>query len=73
LTEETRRCEAPQLDGPTPLDDPSLKVPRPAVRGLAAAGITTLAAAQAADDRALLACHGVGQKAVRIIRALDGA
>jgi uncharacterized protein YdhG (YjbR/CyaY superfamily) len=57
----------------TSLDEPSLGLPRPAVRGLAGAGVTTLGAAWAASDRELLACHGVGAKAVRIIRQLQAA
>jgi hypothetical protein len=58
-------------DPTTPLDDPSLRLPRPAVRGLAAAGITTLGAAWAAEDADMLALHGVGQKGVRMIRELQ--
>ena len=61
-----------QPDATTPLDDPSLSLSRPAVRGLAGAGVTTLAAAWAKSDRELLACHGVGAKAVRTIRQLQG-
>ena len=61
-----------QSDATTPLDDPSLSLSRPAVRGLAGAGVTTLAAAWAKSDRELLACHGVGAKAVRRIRQLQG-
>ena len=56
----------------TPLDEPGLRLPGPAVRGLAAAGITTLGEAWAATDAELLALHGVGPKAVRMIRALEG-
>jgi uncharacterized protein YdhG (YjbR/CyaY superfamily) len=58
-------------DATTPLDEPSLGLPRPAVRGLAGAGVTTLGAAWAKSDRELLACHGVGPKAVRMIRQLQ--
>ena len=58
-------------DPTTPLDDPSLRLPRPAVRGLAAAGMTTLGAAWAAKDAELLALHGVGPKGVRMIRELE--
>jgi hypothetical protein len=57
-------------DATTPLDDPSLRLPKPAVRGLAAAGITTLGAAWAAEDADMLALHGVGRKGVRMIREL---
>jgi hypothetical protein len=35
------------------------------------AGVTTLEAAWDTDDQALLACHGVGPRAVRIIRQLQ--
>lgn len=52
----------------TPLTDPTLRLPNPAVRGLATAGITTLEAARATEDGDLLAIHGVGPKAVQIIR-----
>jgi len=58
-------------DATTPLDDPSLRLPTPAVRGLAAAGITTLGAAWAAEDADILALHGVGLKGVRMIRELQ--
>jgi hypothetical protein len=58
-------------DATTPLDDPSLRLPKPAVRGLAAAGITTLSAAWAAEDADMLALHGVGGKGVRMIRELQ--
>jgi hypothetical protein len=57
-------------DATTPLDDRSLRLPKPAVRGLAA-GITTLGAAWAAEDADMLALHGVGPKGVRMIRELQ--
>ncbi|HEX6021447.1 MAG TPA: hypothetical protein VFZ00_05590 [Solirubrobacter sp.] len=60
-------------DASTPLDDPSLRLPRPAVRGLAGAGIHTLGDAWDADDDAMLKLHGVGPKAIRIIRELEEA
>ena len=41
----------------------------PARRALAAAGITTWDAVDAASDRDLLALHGFGPKALRILRA----
>jgi hypothetical protein len=62
-----------QPDARTPLDDPSLRLPRPAVRALAGATVTTLGAAWAMSDEEMLACHGVGPKAVCMIRALQGA
>lgn len=52
-------------------DDPSLGLPRPAVRGPAGAGITKLGEAWATDERELRACHGTGPKAGRIIRQLQ--
>ena len=64
-------CVPTEPDATTPLDDASLRLPRPAVRGLAAAGITTLGAAWTAADADLLALHGVGPKAVRMIRELQ--
>lgn len=60
-------------DASTPLDDPSLRLPRPAVRCLAGAGIHTLGDAWDADDDAMLKLHGVGPKAIRIIRELEEA
>ena len=60
------------MDATTRLDDPALRLPRPAVRGLAAAEVMTLGDAWAMDDREMLALHGVGQKAVRMIRELEG-
>jgi hypothetical protein len=59
-------------DATTPLHDGSLRLPKPAVRGLAAAGVTTLGAAWAAEDADALALHGVGRKGVRMIRELPG-
>jgi hypothetical protein len=68
---EAAMTEPTQPDPTTPLGEPSLRLPRPAVRGLVSAGVTTLGAAWDTSDRALLACHGVGPKAVRIIRRLQ--
>jgi hypothetical protein len=64
--------DANRPDAKTRLDEPSLKLPRPAVRGLASAGVTTLGDAWAMSDDEMLALHGVGAKAVRIIRELQG-
>jgi hypothetical protein len=55
--------ERTQPDPTTPLDEPSLRLPSPAVRDLVGAGDTS--------DRELLACHGVGPRAVLIIRRLQ--
>ncbi|MCZ2262138.1 hypothetical protein IRJ14_06020, partial [Isoptericola sp. QY 916] len=41
---------------------------RPATRALAGAGVTTLADVAARTDAELLALHGVGPRAVRILR-----
>lgn len=41
---------------------------RPATNGLAAAGITNLPDALRLSDAELLALHGVGPKAVRLLR-----
>jgi hypothetical protein len=68
---EAAMNEPTQPDPTTPLDEPSLGLPRPAVRGLVSAGVTTLGAAWETDDRDLLKCHGVGPRAVRIIRRLQ--
>jgi hypothetical protein len=58
-------------DPATPIDDPALGLPQPAVRGLAGSGLRTLGAVWAATDRELLSLHGVGPKAVRIVRSLQ--
>jgi hypothetical protein len=68
---EAAMNEPTQPDPTTPLDEPSLRLPRPAVRGLLGAGVMTLGAAWDTSDRELLACHGVGPRAVRIIRGLQ--
>lgn len=44
-------------------------VGKPALRALAAAGLTDLRQIAAVSDDALLALHGVGPKAVRLLRA----
>lgn len=46
---------------------------RPATRALAGAGITTLAQVAELSEAELLAVHGVGPKAVRILREAVGA
>ena len=46
------------MNASTPIDDPSLKLPRPFVRALVAAGLTSLGAAWAWSDDELLALHG---------------
>lgn len=44
------------------------EIGRPATRALAAAGVTTLAQVAARGEAELLAMHGVGPKAVRVLR-----
>jgi hypothetical protein len=68
---EASMNEPSQPDATTPLDGAVVRLPRPEVRGLIGAGVTTLGAAWATTDDDLLACHGVGPKAVRIIRSLQ--
>jgi predicted Fe-Mo cluster-binding NifX family protein len=45
-----------------------LAIGRPATNALADAGITTLSAAVGRSDAELLALHGLGPKAVRVLR-----
>jgi predicted flap endonuclease-1-like 5' DNA nuclease len=53
----------------TAADDDALpRIGRPATGALAAAGITTLSQVAALSESDLLAMHGVGPKAVRILR-----
>ncbi len=51
-----------------PVGDLPDAIGRTAARELAGAGITTLAQVASRADRDLLAIHGVGPKAVRILR-----
>jgi hypothetical protein len=60
------------MNASTPIDDPSLTLPRPFVRALVAAGVTSLGAAWALSDDELLALHGAGPKGVRMLRELQG-
>jgi len=48
-------------------------LPKPAVRGLLGAGLTSLDDISASTERELLALHGVGPKAVRILREVLAA
>lgn len=45
------------------------KIGAPATRALAAAGVTTLEAVARLSEAQLLALHGVGPRAVRILKA----
>jgi len=53
---------------PGEVGDLPAAVGRPATRALAGAGLTTLADVAARSDAELLALHGVGPRAVRILR-----
>ena len=49
-------------------DDALPRIGAPATRALAAAGITTLPQVSALTEAELLAMHGVGPKAIRLLR-----
>lgn len=85
LVERSWRAKAPKVlvrqreaavrgEAPSGPDALPSTIGKPATRALLAAGITTLAAAVARSDEELLALHGVGPKAVRLLReaAADG-
>ncbi|WP_236793084.1 hypothetical protein [Amycolatopsis sp. GM8] len=55
-----------------PVGDLPKAIGAPATRALTGAGITTLAQALARTDAELLALHGVGPRAVRILRDTPG-
>lgn len=57
---------------PGAVGDLPASIGRPATRGLAGAGITTLAQVAARSDDELRAIHGVGPKAVRLLRDAIG-
>ncbi|OEO31420.1 hypothetical protein VW23_016045 [Devosia insulae DS-56] len=50
-------------------DRPIPNIGRPATQALELAGITTLGQVARRHERELLALHGVGPKAIRILRA----
>jgi predicted flap endonuclease-1-like 5' DNA nuclease len=52
-------------DTPTPLP---AAIGRPATRAFAAAGFRTLDDLAGASERALLALHGVGPRAIKVLR-----
>lgn len=58
---------------PGSVGDLPAAIGRPATRGLAGAGLTSLADVAARSDDELLAIHGVGPKAVQILRAAIGS
>ena len=51
----------------TTADDALPRIGAPATRALTAAGITTLTQVSGTTERELLAMHGVGPKAIRIL------
>lgn len=51
-----------------PVRELSKHIGKPAANALLGAGITTLRQAQQMSDKELLALHGVGPKAVKILR-----
>jgi hypothetical protein len=57
---------------PGSVGDLPASIGAPATRALAGAGITTLAAVASRSDSQLLALHGVGPKAVRLLREAIG-
>jgi hypothetical protein len=57
---------------PGSVGDLPATIGRPATRALAGAGITTLAAVAERSDGDLLALHGVGPRAVRLLREAIG-
>lgn len=54
---------------PEPAEDLQPVVGRPAARALEAAGYRTLADLAGASERELLALHGVGPRAITLLRA----
>lgn len=62
------RREAARGQAPGGPDALPRSIGKPATRALLAAGIRTLSEARARSDEELLALHGVGPKAVRLIR-----
>ncbi|HZW27521.1 MAG TPA: hypothetical protein VFF08_03655 [Trueperaceae bacterium] len=62
------RRAAARGEAPTGPDALPRSIGKPATRALLAAGITTLSEAVARPDEELLALHGVGPRAVRLLR-----
>lgn len=67
-----KRLAAADTAEPGEVGDLPAAIGRPATRGLAGVGITTLAVVAQRSDAELLALHGVGPKAVRILRESSG-
>ena len=55
-------------DNTTKEDDLPLSIGQPATRALRTAGITTLTQVKHLSDRELLSLHGMGPKAIGILR-----
>ncbi|MFC7879439.1 hypothetical protein [Isoptericola sp. NPDC057391] len=64
----TAALAAADVAEPGEVGDLPAAIGRPATRALAGAGVTTLAEVAARTDAELLALHGVGPRAVRILR-----
>ena len=60
-----------RMDLSTAINHPGLGLPRPFVRALLSANITTLGDAWTRSDKELLALQGVGQRGIRTLRALE--
>lgn len=58
---------APLGTAPSMSDDLPMSIGRPATRALVGAGITTLTGVAATSEAQLLALHGVGPRAIRIL------
>ncbi len=56
-------------DAPSPTPDLPPGLGRPALRALDAAGLRTLADVAAVSEAAVLRLHGVGPRAIRLLRA----
>ncbi|WP_242905202.1 hypothetical protein [Actinomadura terrae] len=67
-----KRVAAGDAAAPGGVGDLPKSIGGPATRALAGAGITTLAQVAALSDAELLAMHGVGPKAVRVLRESGG-
>ncbi|MEU4766013.1 hypothetical protein AB0H12_22410 [Actinosynnema sp. NPDC023794] len=67
--ELSARAAAAETAEPGEVGDLPEGIGRPATRALTAIGVTTLAQVARLSDAELLAVHGVGPKAVRVLRA----
>jgi predicted flap endonuclease-1-like 5' DNA nuclease len=69
LPEMAARAAEAETAEPGEVGDLPKGIGRPATRALTAIGVTTLAQVARLSDAELLAVHGVGPKAVRVLRA----